>query len=164
MSCFILLCIYWIILIIEQLFIHGPHVKKVLRTKSISPFILDDKHEKSLYIFLVLRAFIMVLQLFLGPLVDGLSFGFTSLAIVLGWELFGMGFGALITIHSIQTLINTKRHKQNGSTGNEAVDYKTDDGHPTEANKKWYRNQMAIIIPVVIFIGVIIGLIYYTKH
>ena len=162
MSCFILLGVHWILLLVEEFFLHGPYVRKVLRTKKALPFILDEKHEKWLYACLIARAFIMVLQLFLGPLVDGLSFWFTSLAIVLGFELFGMGFGALTTMYSIQALINTKRQRKNGSVESDSEIVNTEVENTLAANEKWYKDRMAVLVPVAILIGVIIGVILYT--
>lgn len=164
MSCFVLFCIYWVILILEQLFIHGPYVKSVFQTKKAPPFILDDKREKWLYILLITRALIMVLQLILGPLVDSLSFWFTALAMVLGGELFGLGFGALITMNSILALVNTKRKNQDGSQESDAASIDVKNCNATTRNARLYQTRMAVLIPIAILIGVVIGVVFYTMR
>jgi len=164
LSCFILLGVHWLLLLVEAFFLRGTYSWKVLRTKKALPFILDEKREKWLYACLIARAFIMVLQLFLGPLVDGLPFWFTALAIVLGFELFGMGFGALTTMFSIQALINTKRQRQYGPVESDSEIVNTEGENTSETNGKWYQNRMAVLVPVAILIGVVIGVIFYVRQ
>ena len=110
MTSFILMGTYWIILVVESFGFHNIYARNIIKTKKVIPYTLTNKQEQCLIVLLSLRLLILVTQLVIGPLIDDFSIELT-LAIVLGAELFGFGFGAIVTITSVRAIINSRKRK-----------------------------------------------------